>query len=94
MKKIRFEKLGVPQTRHRLIILGYLKNSKYENFKFPQEDKKIIKCSTILNKISKLKNLENNETYNHSKKYYKEIKENQIWSKCLGYKWITKCKKS
>ena len=75
MKKIRFEKLGVPQTRHRLIILGYLKNSKYENFKFPQEDKKIIKCSTILNKISKLKNLENNETYNHSKNIIKRLKK-------------------
>ena len=75
MKKIKFEKLGVPQTRHRLIILGYLKNSKYENFKFPQEDKKIVKCSTILNKILKLKNLENNETHNHSKNIIKRLKK-------------------
>ena len=68
IKKIKFEKLGVPQKRHRLLILGYKANTKLENYNFPLENKKIVNCKTVLERLKKFKNLTNNEIYIHSKK--------------------------
>lgn len=75
LKKIKFETLGVPQRRHRLIILGYKKNSRYQKFEFPKESTKLINCNVILDKILKLKKLKNNEPYIHSDKIKRRLKK-------------------
>ncbi len=69
--KYKFEEYGIPQARHRVIIVGIKKELKL-NFKVPKPTHKIMTAKNALSNIPK--NVFNNELTNNSKQVIERLK--------------------
>lgn len=69
--KYKFEEYGIPQARHRVIIVGIKKELKL-NFKVPKPTYKIMTAKKALSNIPK--NVFNNERTNNSKQVIERLK--------------------
>lgn len=82
----RFEDYGIPQTRHRYIIIGFRNDLKLK-FKVPKPSYTVKSCSSAILKPPIPKNAANQELTNQSKLVQERLKKikpgNNVWNSDL-----------